>query len=241
MPFHKVLRTEIVDHRKTTMNYELRTQYFKENRGFSLIEFLVVISIFGIAASLITASYLNFERNQKVRSTALQLKNDLRLTQNRALSGDKGPGGACASTSTLGGWYLVATTGQTAYSIGGDCLTGVNETIFFETLGSAKTVKLPLDTKINKIFYCAGDLVQPIAVLFRPLKGGVSFHNGGASFPGFFQNDGVTLDNPMPGLPQNSWISIELSDNNSAPTRFYWVKIEISGEINESKTSPTGC
>lgn len=220
----------------------LKSTYF----GFSLIELMIVVSLFGIAASLVTASYLTFERNQRLKSAASTLKNDLRLVQSKAISGDKGPGRECPSPSaSLGGWYLLVDfrdAFNTYYIYGMDCLVGpsgsLSDTIFLE-----KEVKFPQDTKINRLFYCNGNIPQPIAAFYRPIRSGVSFHNGAFAPPDFLEVDGTALRNliPEPGAPQSTWVAIELSNNSTSPTRFYWVKIEISGEINESKTAPTGC
>ena len=80
MPFHKALRSEIVDHSKKSisagpqvrgssdisdsaklkadMNYELRTKNWRQRRlGFTLIELLVVISIIAILVTVIVASF----------------------------------------------------------------------------------------------------------------------------------------------------------------------------------------
>lgn len=212
-------------------------------RGFSLIELMVVVSLFGIAASLITASYLTFERNQRVRSAAEQLKSDLRLVQNKATSGDKGPQAGnpsdtvCPKDSILGGWYLYANAdinigSITSYKFGGVCVTALSEVVFLE-----KTINLPADTKINRIFYNAGDLNQPTTFFFRPLNSGVTYHNGVFAPPDFFEADGITLRNEFPpiDLPSDSWVAIEVSNMSTPPNRFYWVRIETTGEINEVK------
>src|SRR3990167_10709224 len=69
--------------------------------GFTLIELLIVISIFGLTASLITASYLTFERNQRLKAAAQKIKTDVRFTQNKALTGDKGLGSdPCVTPNT---------------------------------------------------------------------------------------------------------------------------------------------
>lgn len=214
-----------------TFNKLVKCQLLTVNCGFSLIELMVVVTLFGIAASLVTASYLTFERNQRIRGAAILLKNDLRLIANKATSGDKGPGGICPASSTLGGWYLYVNFAQgsnTSYKFGGDCVTGAAETIFLE-----KTVNLPQDTKINRIFYDTGNLNQATAFFFRPLKSSVSFHNGVFAPPDFLEADGVTLRNLMPGLPQTSWVTVEIS--NADATKFYWVRVETTGEINEIK------
>lgn len=208
-------------------------------RGFSLIELMVVVSLFGIAASLITASYLTFERNQRVKGAAEQIKSDLRLVENKATSGDKGPlsgnpiDTVCPKASILGGWYLYLNNSSglnTSYKFGGNCVTGSSEVVFLE-----KTINLPSDTKINRIFYNAGNLNQPTAFFFRPLNSGVTYHNGVFAPPDFFEADGITLKNEFPptDLPTDSWVTIEVS--NSAANKFYWVRIETTGEINEIK------
>jgi prepilin-type N-terminal cleavage/methylation domain-containing protein len=202
--------------------------------GFSLIELMVVVTLFGIAASLVTASYLSFERNQRLRGAASQLKNDLRLIQNKATSGDKGSGGLCGASSTLGGWYLGVSSDQTSYTFAGVCVTGSSETKFFEPGIGEKTVSLPAETKINRIFYTPNpDLGLPLAIFFRPLKNGVSFHDGTfALSPDFFESDGITLRNLLPTPPQGA-VTIEVS--NSTGDKLYNVRIEPTGEISEIK------
>src|SRR3990167_10534720 len=99
-------------------------------KGFGLIEFMIVITVFGIATAVITASFLTFERNQRLKSAASMLKNDIRLVQNKALSGDKGvddgdPTHFCQQDAThiLGGWYVNAAKAASSYSLAGVCLT----------------------------------------------------------------------------------------------------------------------
>ena len=93
--------------------------------GFTLIELLIVLVLFGLATSLITASYVTFERNQRVKTAAQNLKNDVRLAQNYGSTGYKGLGGVatdkCDSTRTLEGWYIKLSKNGTGYTIGGAC------------------------------------------------------------------------------------------------------------------------
>jgi prepilin-type N-terminal cleavage/methylation domain-containing protein len=75
--------------------------------GFTLIELLIVIILFSMTTFIAAAAYLSFERDQRVKSAVLTLKNDLRFTQNKALSGDKNTSTNCtASARTLVGWYI---------------------------------------------------------------------------------------------------------------------------------------
>jgi len=63
-----------------------------QNLGFTLIELMVTISIIAILAGLGTARYINFNKTQTLKSVANDLKNNLRLAQNKALVQEK-PGG----------------------------------------------------------------------------------------------------------------------------------------------------
>lgn len=57
--------------------------------GYTLIELLVVTSIMGILFTVGIASYNRFNRTQVLQQAALALKSNLRLAQNKALSGEK--------------------------------------------------------------------------------------------------------------------------------------------------------
>jgi len=57
--------------------------------GFTLIELLIVISVMTILFALGFAQYNNFNRQQVLKQTALELKSDLVHAQELALSGKK--------------------------------------------------------------------------------------------------------------------------------------------------------
>lgn len=57
--------------------------------GYTLIELLVVTSIMGILFAVGIASYNQFNRTQVLQQAALDLKNNLRLAQSKALAGEK--------------------------------------------------------------------------------------------------------------------------------------------------------
>lgn len=204
-------------------NENIRFQQFnnlKIKPAFSLIELLVVITIFMIVASLLSASYVTFERNQRLKNAALALKSDIRLAQNNALSGDKGPGGLCPATSTLIGWYVTVALNASSYSITGDC-KGASETAF-----GTKTVSLPKGVTITALTY-SGSPVDPVKILFRPLSYNASFHSGLAP-P--FTNISGSLINPLAG---SAPLVIELSATQV--TGKYQVIVQSSGEVNENK------
>ena len=232
---------EFVVRRRETIHYQLPTTYLKEKLGFSLIELMIVVSLFGVVASLVTASYLNFEKNQRVKNAASFLKNELRLIQNKAATGDKGPAGGCPLTSTLGGWYLKIQSGatQTSYSIGGICIAPVT---FLETSFEQRTITLPRDLIVNKITYTPVSdppgQTLPMVIFFRPLSSQVFFLNAASALPSdtapdFFDDSGVFFANKVINPPPSSTVKIELAD--ATLSRKYQVAIESTGEVNEIK------
>src|SRR4030043_2323054 len=79
------------------------------NPAFTIIELLIVISILAFSVTLVSTSYLGFERRERIKSAALEMKNKIRAAQNKALSGDKGmidEGDYCEDSSELVGWYV---------------------------------------------------------------------------------------------------------------------------------------
>jgi len=60
--------------------------------GFTLIELLVVMVIVGILLGVGIAQYISFNRRQILEQTTQGLKNNLRLAQTKAMSGEKPAG-----------------------------------------------------------------------------------------------------------------------------------------------------
>lgn len=196
----------------------------KPLRAFSLIELLIVVAIFGLTVSLVTAAFITFERNQQLRNAALQLQSDLRQTQNQALSGNKGSDlSVCPSTSTLGGWYVRLSTDSGGgangrYTIGGDCISAaLNESSF-----SSKTVILPVGISITNV-----GSVSNVDILYRPLAPGVSFHNA-SLVPPFFDSSGNLLNQVGAG----SSLVITFTSNTGGT---YHVTVSPSGEVNANE------
>lgn len=87
-----------------------RLRYCYPRAGFTLIELLVIIGISLMITGGVIAGYSAFSDNQRLKQTALNFKNDLRLVQNRAMSGQKPEGVVC---NTLEGYRMVLT--ETSY------------------------------------------------------------------------------------------------------------------------------
>lgn len=209
--------------------------------GFSLIELLVVISLFTITSIAVTVSYVSFANKEQVKNGALLLKSDLRSAQSKAISGDKtsnsgdcptltSGSGSIVSANTLAGWYLDITPGAatTSYTLSGDCFS--DSTTFGESAFSAKTVNLPQGVFITAV---KKDLV-PVAtrayIFFKVLDNSVAFYDAGLTAapppPDFF--DGAGLKKNELGANE---IVVTVTDN----TNTYEVHVEKGGNIYEKQ------
>lgn len=203
--------------------------------GFSLIELMIVISLFTITTIVVTTSYISFQGRETLKNGALQLKSDLRYAQNKAQTGDKVSDAttstsACSSTvnppGTLVGWYIELTPGSSSYTINGDCLTGTSEQVF-----GTKTVSLPTDVTIQTITYSSA--LNHAVILFKPLNYSVGFFDDTVinpwTIPDFMDSAGVA----RPGLtaisPNQMVIRVHSSDGD------YDIYVTGNGEINETK------
>jgi len=194
------------------------------NQGFSLIEILVVIALFSLTAFVVAAAYSAFERNQRLKTAALTLKNDFRFAQNRALTGDKT---GCAATSTLGGWYVELVDEATNYRIALDCLTGTGEADV-----SSKTSNFPSDIRISSITYGANSMTEANA-FFRTIGQSVSIFSTQGIPADFFDTTAPSGNLRSPPFGIDSDLTVTLSISGSSAT--YQVMIKPSGEINEYK------
>lgn len=124
--------------------------------GYTLIELIVVVVIIGILFSIGVAKYGEFNRSQIVEQAALDLKNNLRLAQNRAFSGEKDTSAsACGDTKRLDGWYVSFASGS--YDIYGRCGGDTTFSSTTKDLSSKKVYISPI----------------PPTILFKPLGNGV--------------------------------------------------------------------
>src|SRR3990167_2070667 len=199
------------------------------NLGFTIIELLIVMSLLGIATTLVSAAYLSFEKRERVKSAALDLKSNLRLAQNKALSGDKGiPGSGeeCPAGNTLVGWFIRLDKNGNSYDLAGSCQPPTGE----DTEFAAKTIQLPEGISLRVITYHGvfdSDL-QATNILFRPLEREVyAFRE---VTPPFIDNNG-NLQELIVGEGDQESLQLTLSGFDTE----YDVNISTSGEVNEKK------
>ena len=89
----------------------------KNFKGYTLIELLVGLSIIAIIFSVGLAGYREFSRRQALTGVSKQLKADLRLAQQLALTGQKPEDVSC---NTLDG-YIFSRVSASSYRLLADC------------------------------------------------------------------------------------------------------------------------
>ena len=92
--------------------------------GFTLLEVLVAATIIAVLSGVSLVGYNRFQERQQLAAARDQLRNDLRLTQQKALAGEKPAGWCAASGQTLAGWRLEFITPPTTYEIKAVCSDG---------------------------------------------------------------------------------------------------------------------
>ncbi len=196
--------------------------------GYSLIELLIVISIFGITVSLVTASYLTFERNQRFKNAALQLKSDIRYAQNKSSAGDKSLAGCIDSSRTLLGWYVNVVRDASSYGIYSDCRDATG-TEFTDQL-NGKSLPLPTGVTICSVT-AAGAEKTALNLFFQPLSATSLFFLVSLPTPGFYS--GTLLKVPQENGPVQIYLMNSTTLCKSVGT--YKVVIQSNGKVNEVK------
>lgn len=98
-------------------------------KGFTILELLVAMGVILLVSGGVVAAFNNFNEGQQVRQAALTMKGNLRLAQNKALSGEK-PASGC---TTLVGYTMSFTS--TSYMMRALCSEG--------SVGESTTTTLP--------------------------------------------------------------------------------------------------
>ena len=171
----KLMPTSNLDGKRLVANRKFTIHFW---RGFTLIEMLVVITLFGIVSTLVTASYITFERNQRIRNATQTLKNDLRFVQNKALAGGKGANSECSINDTLAGWYVTfnITVSTSSYTYAGVCRDEFDAETPFPS--PTKTVTFPSGVTLNSVKLGVDTLNSgDITILFKPLVTDVALHS----------------------------------------------------------------
>ncbi len=130
--------------------------------GFTLIEILVSMTIIGFLFSFGYASFRDFSRRQALAGVVKQVQGDLRLAQQKALSGEKPSGCTTLPVKTLNG-YNFYRSAENVYIIQADC-SGLAAAV------PVKSVTLPSGIKISA--------PSPNPIKFKALGQGTNIVSG---------------------------------------------------------------
>lgn len=198
---------------------------FALRKGYTLIELLVVIAIFGITISIITASYVTFERNSRFRNASTQLKNDIRFVQNKALSGDKSANACLQQGAVLAGWFISVASGS-SYTVNSDCRNSAGE----EVIDLVKTVQLPRNVTICAISNITGS--SGLNVFYQPISPTAYAFTNQAT-PPFFNTGTANFKVAPVSMPIYIYLSNVTGTCQTSGT--YFVSVQSTGEVNEGK------
>lgn len=132
-------------------------------KGYTIIELLIVITISVVVFSVGMAGYREFSRRQALTGILKQIKADLRLAQQLALTGQKPESVVCTQLSsytfsriTSDNYQLIANC-TNANHIVKDIIMPVNTTIsagsvVFKVLGQGTDLSIPLTYTIANTF-----------------------------------------------------------------------------------------
>jgi prepilin-type N-terminal cleavage/methylation domain-containing protein len=124
--------------------------------GFTFIELIIATAILLSLVGFGTASYVNFNERQVLEQAARDLKNNLRVAQQNAITGVKDnalcdPDGAGPTPAeTFRGWCMSPVTTSAAYQIYGVCDTNENDGTVPRTFpGNANIIPVPLSNGVT--------------------------------------------------------------------------------------------
>lgn len=131
--------------------------------GYTLVEILIGLTIISIVFSIGVASYREFSRRQELNGYIKKTISDIRLIQQKALSGQK-PDASLGSCTRLDAYSLV-TNGGSSYSIVANCVNG-NVTIKSVDLGNITVTATTAVTRF-KVLGLGTDLPSDNTLTFR--------------------------------------------------------------------------
>lgn len=135
---------------------------FPRRLAFSLIELMVVVTIIISISGLSLVGYSRFQDRQVVNRAAADLAGDLRLAQQKAISGQKTTGWCAGSGQYLSGWHIRFTGVGTTYVAEGICC--------LDALCSTTSTSAAVKTAIPGGVIKSGDST----ILFSALQGSIA-------------------------------------------------------------------
>jgi len=169
--------------RKATERFPIFSFGLQENKGFSIVEVLIVMAIMGILFAVTVSQYSKYRDSKALSLGKHQVVNDIRMVQNYTYNTMSFDGGF-----PEGGYGIRFTAGSGEYIIFAD--KNGNKTY---DAGSEKfkEMKLPENIKISSLKK-NGVAASPVDLVFTPPYG-VVYINGDNKVSGNFINLEITI------------------------------------------------
>lgn len=137
-------------------------------RGFTLIELMIVMMVTVLTFSIGYANYRSFAYRKDLERAATQVRSELKIAKELALSGNKPSHVRCDSPERLYG-YEFRTIGQYQYRIFAECTGGDVQIGGTEELEVAKVRMNLLSRDVN----CTGSTSNQNSIMFEILGRGI--------------------------------------------------------------------
>jgi len=163
----------------------------KAQKGFSLIELMMVIVIVSIASTIIIAQYSNSRNSKALFLGAKQIANDVRMAQNYTFSA-LGDGGANPS----GGYGIRFIKDSNSYILFGDqSIAPAVPNKAYDVGEDFQIIKLPEGITVKSLKMDSVD-TNPVDVVFAPPYGEVYINGSNKNGGGNFIDLEVEIGNP---------------------------------------------
>jgi prepilin-type N-terminal cleavage/methylation domain-containing protein len=138
---------------------------FRQKRGFTLPEVLVVVFVIGIMASILIVNWRNNEKAYLVQRTAQEVAQNARNAQNMALSGKAHCDSNTVPCSSYGMYFLSAV--KNSYIIFGDeNESGANKNTYQSSSDIlVETINIDSNVEIYSLTQTKNGVITPLALL----------------------------------------------------------------------------
>lgn len=161
-------------------------------KGFSLLEFVIIVFIMGVASSIIVVRYSENRNLKSLSLGAKQIANDIRMTQNYTFSALETEG-----INPSGGYGIRFSTDSNSYVIfADDSVAPASPNQSYDVGEEFQTINLPNNVKVQSLKIDGSNVDPlPVDIVFASPYGEV-YINGNNKDAGNFIDFEIEISNP---------------------------------------------
>ncbi|MES2010536.1 MAG: GspH/FimT family pseudopilin [Pseudomonadota bacterium] len=195
----------------------------RARRGFTLIEMVITVSVFGILAAMMAPSFANWIQDAQVRTVAEALQNSLRVAQAEAARRHRQVALVLTNNTPLAGAAAQANGKNWVVNVIANTLAGD---------GSDSSAGMMVQSGSLGVVAPAAQITGPAAICFNSLGRLTAVNDGTYNC----------------GIPPSSIVSYDVTSSRSSTTRALRVTVSLGGLIRMcdpnktlSQANPDGC